>query len=64
MKMNKLNRKMKLRDTKGQDMIEYALMAGLISLAGAAVLPGIELSIDRIFDLVRNVMRTASTQGS
>ena len=52
------------RDTDGQDLIEYALMAGFVATAGGAVMPGIERSLDHIFDLVRNVMKVASTQGS
>ena len=52
-----------LRDTHGQDLVEYALMAGFVALAAGATLPGIEKSLDRICDLVRNVMKVASTQG-
>ena len=52
------------RDTHGQDLIEYALMAGFVATAGGAIMPGIERSLDHIFDLVRNVMKIASTQGN
>jgi Flp pilus assembly pilin Flp len=53
-----------LRDTRGQDLVEYALMAGFVATAAGAIMPGIERSLDHIFDLVRNLMRNASTQGN
>jgi len=40
--MKNLILKMKvLRDTRGQDLIEYALMAGFVAVAAGAVMPGI-----------------------
>ena len=37
------------KDTRGQDLIEYALMAGFVAVAGAAVMPGIAQKITTIF---------------
>lgn len=53
-----------LRDTRGQDLIEYALMAGFIAVAAAAVMPGIATSISQIFSKVQSVMTSAASQGS
>jgi pilus assembly protein Flp/PilA len=53
-----------LRDTRGQDLIEYALMAGFVAVAAGAVMPGITSSISTIFSKVASVMAIASTQGS
>jgi len=53
-----------LRDTRGQDLIEYALMAGFVAVAAGAVMPGIASSISTIFSKVASVMAIASTQGS
>ena len=52
-----------LRDTRGQDLVEYALMAGFVALAAGATMPGIERSLDHICDLVRNLMRSAASDG-
>ncbi|HEY3440533.1 MAG TPA: Flp family type IVb pilin [Paludibaculum sp.] len=52
-----------LRDTRGQDLIEYALMAGFIAVAAGAIVPGVADSIKTIFGKVNNVMTSASTQG-
>jgi Flp pilus assembly pilin Flp len=53
-----------LRNTHGQDLIEYALMAGFVAVAAGAVMPGIASSISTIFSKVGSVMADASTQGS
>jgi Flp pilus assembly pilin Flp len=53
-----------LRDTRGQDLIEYALMAGFVAVAAGAVMPGVASSISTIFSKVGSVMAIASTQGS
>ena len=53
-----------LKDTRGQDMIEYALMAGFVAVAAGAIMPNISTSISTIFSKVASVMTAAATQGS
>jgi Flp pilus assembly pilin Flp len=53
-----------LKNTAGQDLIEYALMAGFVAVAAGAVMPGVADSISSIFSQVGSVMDVASTQGS
>ena len=53
-----------LKDRKGQDLIEYALMAGFVAVAAGAIMPGVATSISTIFSKVASVMASASTQGS
>ena len=53
-----------LRDTRGQDLIEYALMAGFVAVAAGAIMPGVADSISTIFSKVASVMSVAATQGS
>ena len=52
------------KDTRGQDLIEYAMMAGLVAVAAGAIMPGIATSISTIFSKVASVMTAAATQGS
>jgi Flp pilus assembly pilin Flp len=52
-----------LKDTRGQDLIEYALMAGFVAVAAGAVMPGVADSISTIFSQVASVLAVASTQG-
>src|ERR1700732_2071738 len=51
------------RDTRGQDMIEYALIAALVMLAAIAVVPGISTSISTVFSKIASTM-TASASTS
>jgi pilus assembly protein Flp/PilA len=37
------------RDTRGQDMVEYALLAGFVAVAAAATFPPMQDSISVIF---------------
>jgi pilus assembly protein Flp/PilA len=52
------------KDTRGQDLIEYALMAGFVAVAAGAIMPGVATSISTIFSKVASVMSTAATNGS
>ena len=44
------------RDRRGQDLIEYALMAGFVAVAAGAIMPGVSSSISTIFSQVASVM--------
>ncbi len=50
-------------DRRGQDLIEYALMAGFVAVAAGAIMPGVSLSISRIFSSVASAMTHAKNQG-
>lgn len=50
------------RNQRGQDLIEYALLAGFVALAAAAIMPGIATSISTVFSEVSSVMSAASSQ--
>ena len=52
------------KDTRGQDLIEYALMAGFVAVAAGAIMPNVATSISTIFSKVASVMTNASNQGS
>ena len=48
------------KDTKGQDLIEYALMAGFVAVAAGAIMPGVASSINIIFSKVNSIMVEAA----
>jgi Flp pilus assembly pilin Flp len=48
------------RDQKGQDLIEYALMAGFVAVAAGAIMPGVAVSINTIFSQVNSIMTEAA----
>jgi Flp pilus assembly pilin Flp len=62
--MNKIMLSLRIwRDTRAQDLIEYALMAGFVAVAAGAIMPGVATSISTIFSKVQSVM-TAAANGS
>ena len=52
------------KDTKGQDLIEYALMAGFVAVAAGAIMPDVSNNISQIFSKVSSSMGNAASQGS
>ena len=52
------------KDTKGQDLIEYALMAGFVAVAAGAIMPGVSENISQIFSKISSSMGNAASQGS
>jgi pilus assembly protein Flp/PilA len=48
------------KDTRGQDLIEYALMAGFVAVAAGAIMPNVASSISTIFSKVSCVMSQAA----
>ena len=52
------------KDKRGQDLIEYALMAGFVAVAAGAIMPGVATSISTIFSKIASVMTGAASQGS
>ena len=51
------------KDTRGQDLIEYALMAGFVAVAAGAVMPSVAGSISTVFSKVSSLMSRAASQG-
>lgn len=48
--------------TQGQDLIEYALMAGFVAVAAGAIMPNVASSISTIFSQISSVLSSASSQ--
>ena len=49
-----------VKDSEGQDLIEYALLAGFVAVAAGALLPGISDSISVIFSKMASVLSAAA----
>ena len=59
--MNKFFLKLQVwRDQKGQDLIEYALMAGFVAVAAGAIMPSVATSLSTIFSKVASVTSAAA----
>ena len=49
-----------MQEESGQDLIEYALMAGFVAVAAGAIMPGVSSNISSIFSKVGSVMQAAN----
>lgn len=62
-KLNNLIWKLRImKDTRGQDLIEYALMVGFIAVAAGAVIPGVVTSIRSIFQKISEALVNSASQ--
>ena len=50
------------KNTTGQDLIEYALMAGFVAVAAGAIMPGVATSISTIFSEVASALTAAAQE--
>jgi len=48
------------QNVKGQDLIEYALMAGFVAVAAGALMPNIASSISTVFSKISSILADAS----
>ena len=52
-------------DLRGQDLVEYALMAGFVAVIGGAVFPTTLMpGVSTIFSKINNFTAQAASQGS
>jgi Flp pilus assembly pilin Flp len=47
-------------DSHGQDLIEYALMAGFVAVAAGAIMPDVATSVSQIFSKVTSTLSQAN----
>lgn len=54
--MNQLVRLKIWRDDQGQDLVEYALAAGLVAVAAVACLPGLSGTVNNVFTKIGSII--------
>ena len=52
------------KNVRGQDLIEYALMAGFVAVAAGSIMPTVSTNISVIFSKVRSTTSNAANTGS
>lgn len=50
-----------VEDEEGQDLVEYALLAGFVAVAAGALLPAISTSVSTIFSRMGSVLSAAAS---
>ncbi len=48
------------KDEQGQDLIEYALMAGFVAVAAGALMPNVSNSISTVFSKIQSLLANAA----
>ena len=46
-------------DERGQDLVEYALAAGLVAVAAVAAMPGLSSTINSVFSKIGSIIQSA-----
>jgi len=44
------------QDTSGQDLVEYALAAGLVAVAAVACMPGLSGTVNNVFNKIAGII--------
>ena len=44
------------RDTQGQDLVEYALAAGMVAVAAVAVMPTLSTTVSTVFTKISSII--------
>jgi pilus assembly protein Flp/PilA len=44
------------RDTEGQDLVEYALAAGLVAVAAVAAMPTLSTTVNTVFTKIASII--------
>ena len=52
------------KDIRGQDLVEYALMVGFMTVAAGVVMPGFSTSVNTFFSRVSSTLASATFSGS
>jgi pilus assembly protein Flp/PilA len=46
------------KETKGQDLVEYALAAGMVAVAAVAAMPALSGTVSNVFTKIGNIINT------
>lgn len=47
------------KDTQGQDLVEYALAAGLVAVAAVACMPGLSGTVNQVFTKIGSIINSS-----
>jgi len=46
-------------DTQGQDLVEYALAAGMVAVAAVAALPALSTTVNNVFSKIGSIIASS-----
>jgi pilus assembly protein Flp/PilA len=48
-----------LSDRRGQDLVEYALAAGMVAVAAVAAMPGLSATVNNVFAKIGSIINSS-----
>ncbi|HEY7120201.1 MAG TPA: Flp family type IVb pilin [Tepidisphaeraceae bacterium] len=48
-------------DTQGQDLVEYALAAGMVAVAAVAAMSGLSATVNNVFSKIGSIIQSSVT---
>jgi pilus assembly protein Flp/PilA len=49
------------RETRGQDLVEYALAAGMVAMAAVAAMPTLSATVSTVFSKIESIVTSTMT---
>jgi pilus assembly protein Flp/PilA len=49
------------QDTQGQDLVEYALAAGMVAVAAVAAMPALSTTVSTVFSKIGSIINASVT---
>jgi pilus assembly protein Flp/PilA len=49
------------KDNQGQDLVEYALAAGMVAVAAVAAMPALSTTVNNVFTKIGSIISSAVT---
>jgi len=46
-------------DTQGQDLVEYALAAGMVAVAAVAAMPALSATVNNVFSKIGSIIQSS-----
>ena len=47
------------QDTQGQDLVEYALVAGMVAVAAVAAMPALSTTVSTVFSKIGSIINSS-----
>ncbi len=47
------------KDTQGQDLVEYALAAGMVAVAAVAAMPALSATVNNVFSKIGSIIASS-----
>ena len=47
------------KDSRGQDLVEYALAAGMVAVAAVAAMPGLSTTVNNVFSKIGSIISSS-----